>query len=298
MVTLHVLGNGFDLHHGLPTKYIPDLKKIAIMAERFSGEWECYSDTGDLWSDVEELLASPDTEMLLQHLEIYAPDLLSEREGDRDGIIHEAEQLLDFPLEEFARRADEALDRKLPLEMFEEIFGPNDCFLTFNYTHTLERLYQSDPSRILHLHGEVGGERLIFGYAPGALRELQELHKWDEEEGFDFYRATAHRALEERLKSFEKPYQLERMVEFLKLFSHQVDRIVVYGFSFGIVDKPYFQLLSKMLGDVPWTVYAHNEDALEAACSRFDEYSCGITYERKILEERLTALPLDVNGGS
>ena len=141
MVALHVLGNGFDLRHDLPTAYTPHLKKIAVEAERFHGEWECYSDAEDLWSDVEANLAHPDMDMLLQHLESYAPDLLSEREGDRDGIIHEAEQLLDFPLEEFARRADEALETRNPLGIFQKIFGPRDYFLNFNYTHTLERLY-------------------------------------------------------------------------------------------------------------------------------------------------------------
>ena len=295
VVTLHVLGNGFDLQHGLPTRYDPDLKKIAIQAERFPGEWECYSDAGELWSDVEENLAYPDTEQLLQHLEYYAPDLLSERESDRDGIVHEAEQLLSFPLVEFAGRADKALEHKQPLEMFEELFGPKDCFLTFNYTHTLERLYQADPSRILHLHGEVGGEPLILGYVPGALRELRELHEWNDEDNFDYYRSSAHRALEQRLKAFEKPYQLKRMTEFLKQFPRLLDRVVVYGHSFGIVDKPYFDQLTKSLGDVSWTVYAHDKDALEVACSRLDQYACGVRYQGHVLEARPSTLPLVVN---
>ncbi|OJU41479.1 MAG: hypothetical protein BGN97_09895 [Microbacterium sp. 69-10] len=286
MVALHVLGNGFDLQHDLPTAYAPHLKKIAVEAERFHGEWECYSDAEDLWSDVEANLAHPDMDMLLQHLESYAPDLLSEREGDRDGIIHEAEQLLDFPLEEFARRADEALEEQKPLGIFQKIFGPRDCFLNFNYTHTLERLYEIDPSRVLHVHGEVGGEPLILGYAPGALRDLPELHEWDDEESFDYYRSIAHGALEKRLKEFEKTYQVERMSEFLTRVPRHFDRVVVYGFSFGLVDKPYFDRLAELLEDVPWMVYAYDRSALEDACSRLDEYGCGITYQKQVLEEK------------
>lgn len=106
MSTLFVLGNGFDLHHSLPTKYDPDLKRLAIKAERFLGEWERYSIAGDLWSDVEDQLAHPDVHLVLEHLEQHAPNYLSDRESDRDGIIHEAEQLLSFPFDEFAQNAD------------------------------------------------------------------------------------------------------------------------------------------------------------------------------------------------
>lgn len=163
MVALHILGNGFDRKHELPTSYSPHLREIAIRSERFTGEWDCYSEAGELWSDVEEYLAFPNTDGLIEHLECYAPDMLSERESDRDGIIHEAEQLLSFPLEEFARRADEAVEQARPFAVFQKMFDPGDFFLTFNYTHTLERLYLIDSARILHLHGEVGGEPLILG---------------------------------------------------------------------------------------------------------------------------------------
>lgn len=54
---------------------------------------------------VEENLAPPDMDMLLQHLENYGPGLLSGREGDSDGIVHEAEQLLNFPPRRQLRRA-------------------------------------------------------------------------------------------------------------------------------------------------------------------------------------------------
>jgi len=59
---------------------------------------------------VEGNLAPPDMDMLLQHLESYAPDLLSGREGDSDGIVHEAEQLLNFPLRHQLERARELTD--------------------------------------------------------------------------------------------------------------------------------------------------------------------------------------------
>lgn len=285
MAALHILGNGFDRKHKLPTSYDPHLREIAIRSERFAGEWDSYSEAGELWSDVEEQLAFPNTDGLIEHLECYAPDMLSERESDRDGIIHEAEQLLSFPLEEFARRADEAVEQARPLAVFQKMFDPGDFFLTFNYTHTLERLYLIDSARILHLHGEVGGEPLILGYAQGAIRELRELREWNEEENFDYYRSTAHNVVEQRLLDFEKKYQTKKLAGFLERLRGKVDEVIVYGFSFGRVDSPYFHQLAPEVGALPWTVLAYREDALENACAQFDQYKCGIKFERRVLEE-------------
>ena len=178
MSTLYVLGNGFDLSHGLPTSYDPDLKKLAIQGERFSGEWEGYSINADLWSGVEEHLAHPDVDLILNHLGSFSPDLSSDRESDRDSIVHEAEKLLEFPLERFAELADEKLDTTEPDAKFVNLFRADDYYLTFNYTHTLECLYEIPSSHILHLHGEVGVSPLIIGYEPGSLKRIALLDDW------------------------------------------------------------------------------------------------------------------------
>lgn len=283
MSTLFVLGNGFDLQHGLPTMYDPHLKTIAMKAERFPGEWESYSIGGNLWSDVEERLAHPDIDLVLDHLSQYNPDLGSDREGDRDAIIHEAEQLLTLPLDEFARRADENLDYTVPLQKFGGLFQSGDRFLTFNYTHTLEYLYRVDPLRILHLHGESGVSRLILGYAPGTLQGTRILRQYDDEENFDFYRSRAYGAVARRMNDFEKVYQHERLVDFIGAITQPLRRILVYGHSFGAVDMPYFEYLARTFKDIPWTVCAYNDVALEDACQAFDGYGLGIAFERNVL---------------
>ncbi|POH60289.1 bacteriophage abortive infection AbiH family protein [Arthrobacter glacialis] len=283
MSTLFVFGNGFDLQHDLPTRYDPDLKILAIAAERFSGEWESYSVGGDLWSDVEEQLAYPDVDLVLEHLGAFSPDLLSDRESDRDGIIHEAEQLLTFPLEEFAQNADDKLEDVLPKAMFSDLFGPDDYFLTFNYTHTLQHLYDVDPSRILHLHGEVGVSRLILGYAPGSLTGTEILRQYDDEENYEYYHSKAYGAFAQLLAGFEKEYQHEAVIQFINQIAQPPNRIFVYGHSFGSVDRPYFEQLVRSFKDVPWTVCAYNDDALDDVCSALDAYALGIVRERHVL---------------
>ncbi|MGI9821947.1 bacteriophage abortive infection AbiH family protein [Agromyces sp. Marseille-Q5079] len=282
MSTLFVLGNGFDLQHGLPTRYDPDLKALALKAERFPGEWESYSIEGDLWSDVEAQLAHPDVDLVLEHLGQYCPDYSSDRESDRDGVIHEAEQLLTFPLDEFAQNADDELDGVTPLHKFSGLFGRDDYFLTFNYTHTLERLYGADPSRVLHIHGEVGVSRLMLGYTPGSLQGTEVLRKWDDEESFEFYQSRAYGAVAQRLATFEKPYQHEALIEFTCQISRRPAQVFVYGHSFGSVDRPYFEHVARRFINVPWTVAAYNERTLDEVCGALHAYELGIAYERSV----------------
>jgi hypothetical protein len=281
--TLYVLGNGFDLQHDLPTNYNPDLKAIAVSEERFIGEWESYSIEGDLWSDVESQLAHPDFDLVLEHLEQYAPDLLSDRESDRDGIIYEAGQLLSFPLDAFAQIADDELERASTNSKFTGLFRPDDYFLTFNYTHTLQYLYGVDPSRILHLHGEVGVSRLILGYAPGSLQGSEVLRQWDDEENFEFYRSRAYETVARRLADFEKVYQHEAAKDFISRITQPPSRVLIYGHSFGIVDKPYFDQLAREFRDVTWVVCAYTDRALDDVCRALDTYGLDIAYERYVL---------------
>ncbi|WP_029263991.1 MULTISPECIES: bacteriophage abortive infection AbiH family protein [unclassified Microbacterium] len=283
MSTLYVLGNGFDLNHELPTRYDPDLKNLAIQVERFPGEWESYSFDADLWSSVEQLLAHPDVDIILDHLGNYSPDLSSDRESDRDSVIHEAEQLLEFPLEEFAEKADQKLETTKPEAKFVRLFRPDDYFLTFNYTHTLEWLYGVPSSHILHLHGEVGVSQLIIGYEPGALQGIASLDQWDDEANYEHYRSRAYDAVKRRLAEFEKVYQHEALNDFVDRIPHAPERIVVFGHSLGSVDRPYFKSLAGLFPDAQWTIYAHREGAFEIIRAAMDDYGLDVPYDIHVL---------------
>ena len=275
--TLHILGNGFDLAHGLPTSFDPDLRRLAARNERYADEWESYYGFGELWADVEVNLASPDVQVMLEHIGQYAPDYGSDRESDRDSIIFEAEEMLHFPLEEFARHADQALAETAPQERFLKHFSRRDWFLTFNYTHTLERLYGIPRRQILHVHGEVDGAPLILGYAPGSLAGVDALGQWDDEDGFDYYWSTASSTLRERLIGFEKSYQIDKLKAFLRDMKGEVDHISIYGLSCGIVDKPYFLQLHESFPDALWGLGSHGAKSVSDARANFVSYGLGVS---------------------
>ena len=58
---LFIIGNGFDIEHGLPTKFDPHFKTIAERIEQIDCFWDIYqSQRVDIWSDFENCLAHPD----------------------------------------------------------------------------------------------------------------------------------------------------------------------------------------------------------------------------------------------
>ena len=163
---LFIIGNGFDRAHDLPTRFDLHFKTIANQYELYNF-WDIYQTQNvNIWSDFENNLAHPDFNTLEEIFNGYEPDYYSDRESNRNAIITQIDLNgnLYRSLYEFANNAERQLVNTNPLSKFEFEFSINDLFITFNYTHTLEKLYNIDKSRILHIHGEVGQNNLILGY--------------------------------------------------------------------------------------------------------------------------------------
>src|SRR5690554_6452385 len=88
MQKLYLIGNGFDLSHGLPSSFSPHFRDIANRNENNTHFWDLYqTQNSNIWSDFEILLAFPDFNELVQIFCGYIPDYLSDSESDRDAII-------------------------------------------------------------------------------------------------------------------------------------------------------------------------------------------------------------------
>lgn len=277
--TLYLLGNGFDMAHGLHTSYA-DLYTIAATS-RLSNTGTDLADFLDdnnvIWGDFEEGLSHIDLRHIAEeHFE--GPDYMSDSEDDRQGVLDRAETLLDEIIggisdcfEIMARRANEELagfdqddpssaSAGKPLPYPEDFLAPGDRAITFNYTSTLEALYDRPRDfEILHIHGHVeeGGD-LIFGYgkedegvtaaldvgsepfghAPDPSEELQmDLDPYIEKQKVAALRC--YRAL-------KKPLQVDKLKRFLGSCDG-IEDVVVLGQSMSDVDIPYFRIIDKAL---------------------------------------------------
>lgn len=268
---LFIIGNGFDIAHRLPTKFDPDFKNIALKYEQ-DNFWELYqSREDDIWSDFENLLGCPDFNSIEEIFNGYAPDYSSDREGDRNSIIFQVDLngKLWEALCEFADVADKHLRYIQANKFIAQLIERDGYYITFNYTHTLEKVYNISREHILHIHGEAGQNNLELGYPEGAFtpekyyydvrgkgrgpyRELELEEYINNIE--DYYVQTAYEQLIAKCKSFYKEIHIDLLSNFLNKNTNNIEEIVVYGHSCAI-DFDYFDYLNSRYPTAHWMFY-------------------------------------------
>lgn len=301
---LYIIGNGFDIAHNLPTNYNPDFKKIAGKYEN-ENFWKIYqSRKPDIWADFETLLGCPDFNSLEKLFDGYAPDYLSDSESDRNGIILQVDMNghLMPALYKFAKQAECSLKNTNRERSIERILDNEAFYITFNYTHTLEKIYDISCEHVLHVHGEVGKDNLLMGYPKGkftpekyfydvrqkgrgpyAKLEIQDYI--DEIE--DYYIRTAYDELLDKCKSFYKDIKVDLVNSFLDKAKSQIEEIIVYGHSCEI-DFDYFDAINKRYPKAKWLFYVASynqqdsvEQLIEKICIK-DAVVLWVTYYNKL----------------
>lgn len=268
---LYIIGNGFDIAHNLPTSYNPDFKRIA---EKYESEnfWEIYqSREPNIWADFENLLGCPDFNSLEEIFNGYAPDYRSDSESDRVDIILQVDVNghLMPALYKFAEQAECSLKNTNRERFIERILDNEAFYITFNYTHTLEKIYDISCEHVLHVHGEVGEDNLLMGYPKGKFTpekyfydvrqkgrgpyaELEIQDYIDEIE--DYYIRTAYDELLDKCKSFYKDIKVDLVNSFLDNAKSRIEEIIVYGHSCEI-DFDYFDAINKRYPKAKWFFY-------------------------------------------
>lgn len=268
---LFIIGNGFDLAHNLPTRFNPNFLNFTQKYEQ-DNFWDLYQTReDDIWSNFENLLGYPNFNSLEEIFDGYAPDYLSDRESNRDGIIYQVELNgnLHDALYEFADNAEKCLSNIQSHTFFEQILDLDGHYINFNYTHTLEDIYRIPAKQILHIHGEVRKNNLKLGYPQGNFKP--EKYSYDvkakgrgpfaemETEDYindieDYYVRTAYEGLLNKCKSFYKEIELDILKDFLDENRYKIEQIVIYGHSCAI-DFEYFRYLNIRYSNAHWKFY-------------------------------------------
>lgn len=257
---LYILGNGFDLAHGLPTKFCcfhNYLKNKDDNSRKFIEEIGRYTPLCADWSNFEEALGRLDFEEILNDNSCYLIEPSSDDWHDRDNhdFGYEISKTVDFSDEISRYLKDWIKTVKIQGEPRFQL-EKTALFLTFNYTCTLEELYEIPDANIFHIHGCCCTDtNLICGH-----NNKMELSS---NEGYhtDFREQEAE---EIRLKYFKSTYKNpERQIEkFHSLFEkcHSLKRIVIIGHSFETaVDDDYFFQIRKIVGNnCNWELSYHS----------------------------------------
>ncbi|PZR29214.1 MAG: hypothetical protein DI535_03820 [Citrobacter freundii] len=289
MKTLYVIGNGFDIYHGLNTRY----QIFALyLAEHHHEIYELllqYYPLADLtdpdhtpadyglWWRFEAALADLDYREVLEDNSDYAA---SPGTGEwRDSQWHEYQIQMELIINKLTRDLIRAfvgfilsVDYKVAQTNPPLKFDQHSHFLNFNYTETLQRFYGLQDDRITYIHDKAAqvDSPIVLGHGtdPEKFREPEErereglteeqLEYWREKKS-DEWDFSTNAAKEEILGYYGRAFKnCERIVEEKEDFFsslEDVEKVVVLGHSLSEVDIKYFQKLKAVVGEnVQWQV--------------------------------------------
>lgn len=264
MKTLYILGNGFDLHHGLNTQYWQFqafLKEENPDLMEFLETYFIFQSNSDFfWNNFEEDLGTFDYEMFFSNHNEADPLDENFKPSDFFGVEDELDELskkfiADLRDSFFKWIGEVELDCLAKLQFEEGAF-----FMNFNYTNLLQQVYHIPESQILHIHGDISsGTELVFGHHLTIPKE-DEL-----DENGDSNRTPmtdSKNASLIPLNNFFKP--VEEIIEihsdlFQSLTS--IKRVFILGHSLNDIDLGYFIEVDKYAKNAFWyCTYYHYED--------------------------------------
>lgn len=287
--TLIVIGNGFDIIHGVRSSYREFDRTIGKNSE-LRLVMEAYLQCGDLWSNLEESLGTLSAGKMLDTMDIQL-DCFGAYDSDSQAAdyymaIDEAMSPIYVLINNLPKRFRQwieglTVDRSTADSVrnkFLKLILPRAHYLNFNYTEFLETEYGVAHEQIKYIHGcrkRVKGqpkEELVLGHKPDV-------------DYFKDYKPS--KAMIPHYKSKYKAYILESAMEnavsqwveqyeetFTKKTSEiirknkeffancdSIEDVVVIGHSLSIVDYPYFyEIVKNNEGKAKWHIGYHSLD--------------------------------------
>lgn len=283
---LSIIGNGFDIHHGVNSSFLNfrnwlekaepniysqlcDLYEISTN-ENKAKEW---------WNDFENMLSEVDFNNYVENVVIENyPDLSKDDFRDRD--YHAAEYAASDELGALIYHVKRTFNAWIAsLDKAEDskrihLIRKDSLFITFNYTRTLEELYQIPDNQVLHIHGMVGDDELILGHGknyaelkedcemtlsqPPADLDEEELEDWYSSH-YDFVTQQTQEVAISQIASLQKDVQ-QIISDNRSIWDSlaEVEIIHVFGFSFSYIDMPYLSTIINHINTdkVKWVISA------------------------------------------
>ena len=254
---LYLIGNGFDIHHGLRTSYVnfrdDYIKKKYLML--WNDLLDIYGDAPQIddlwWKDFENMLGRVDYESLSKSHNGEAMGFMKVRNLMKGKLP---------PLfKEWIKGIDSHIDR-CKMELMD-IIDADSLFFTFNYTMLLEKAYQVKEENVWHIHGSVKHSDDIF---VGHDTDAGQLVNYTQEYNKDQLRISptySDTINQETLKGAKKVRKRIHLLEDIFFQYCNIKHFIVMGFSFNDIDMPYIEKIirvNKNIADTRWTIFWHS----------------------------------------
>lgn len=249
---LYLIGNGFDLWHGIQSGYRHFKAYVAAHDQELSRICEDYLPAEDDWSDLESSLAGINVDCIIDDLSHFMSSYGADDWSDSghhdfqmevERVVANLSKSLKKQFSTWIRQLCIPTPETAPRRL--KTIDSTARFLSFNYTPTLRTMYGIPDEQVLHIHGRADrlDSDLILGHAwnPQTRRSLSDRHDIEE---LDPRQVEAFGLLDDYFLKTFKPSQ--RLIEEHGHFFEQlagVDKVLVLGHSLSEVDAPYFQAI-------------------------------------------------------
>ncbi len=273
MKRLYVIGNGFDLHHNLPTglnnfrnymKFNHPLEYQNL--EYFFHRYDTHIGENN-WNELETML------ICTTELDSMLEDAIesSEKDMDRASFWNDIQYNV-MRTERDLKLMKENLDNwiaSINISAYKPKgyihFESDDIFLTFNYTDTLQQLYDVLNAQVVHIHGSNSKEKVLGHNEKYHELRLNNITQEDFDNGIeeDWRIEEAKETLNHIPILFYK--NSESIIKKNRAFFNKVsscDEIVFMGWSLGLQDEVYMdEILSQIKsGSIIDVVYFNDND--------------------------------------
>ena len=290
---LYIIGNGFDMAHGIPSSYSDFCD---FMRENYHADYQrigryFFENVSELWSDFERNLTHLNIERLVrENIDIWKYQKSREIENTFDT---EFSNLKAFFMEWVTSQFDNIqADRKYDLSR-------NDFYITFNYTPTLHIVYDVPNTRIIYIHENSVENNFVMPIVGHGESEEEIIKK------VTTASEIIDRIVQESMKEDQGDYSypIEGMIEVIKneiviflnslrkntddvirrydgffqeLGEHRdkITDVIVLGHSLSDVDLPYFRHIEQLLDvDTRWSIdyFPNDEVTKQRKLQRFRE---------------------------
>ncbi|KAB2953706.1 hypothetical protein F9B85_03550 [Heliorestis acidaminivorans] len=186
--TLYIIGNGFDLSHGVKSSYYEFRDFIKRRDKSLSFEMDTYFECENFWGDFENNLAFLSREMVMESVDTMLDTFMDTFDEDDDDFsyadyfaaIETGTQVVPDLTENLPKRFKQWIKTLQPQsgknKVCDAMLNPDVILINFNYTEFLESLYGVPATNILYIHGDRRDTKnnLILGHGRNPDKDFKD----------------------------------------------------------------------------------------------------------------------------
>jgi len=267
---LYIIGNGFDIYHGLESRYSNFKEYLRVCDPVLHDNVVKFLPVKENWCDLELAFAYLDIDQVIDEASEFLHSYSAENWSDSfhhdyqfelDRIVTALSRGLKSHFYQWIRQLNLSLTNQHPNKIVR--IPPSSTFLNFNYTRTLQCVYGVKDTHIMHIHGEADQDEssIILGHSWNP-KDIPDLNDVPNPEDMDTRVMEGNERINSYFGDTFKPSSeiIESRYDFFSGLK-KIRNVYVLGHSLSEVDLPYFEEIIEHIDiDSNWYVTYYGEE--------------------------------------